>query len=231
MKLIVRINRLSFFVLLGTILTLAGIIYVGAVTNPPSEKKHSWTEFDGKPTIQCFDEKVISSINLYTGQPTCSDIGLTSVNTGEGINGGGSSGNLEITANIDTLQKRVSGSCSSGKSIRAINVNGGVTCETDSVGTEMQSKTCTYNGNCNFGFSPEFIYLKVSEWTQWGANSADKSTFIIQQGETIDICYFQDVNIAICPIFPGEVSLQGNSLVFGEYNEWILEAKIIAYGS
>ena len=228
MKLIVRINRLSFFVLLGTILTLAGIIYVGAITNPPFEIKHSWTEFDGKPTISCLDEKVISSINLDTGQPTCSDIGLTSVNTGEGISGGGSSGNLEITANINTLQKRVSGSCSSGKSIRAIDVNGGVTCESDSLGIEMQSKTCTVNGNCNFGFSPEFIYLKVSEWTQF-ESYADKSTFIIQQGETIDICYFQDVNTALCPIFPGDISLQGNNLVFGEYHSWALEVKIIAY--
>ena len=140
-------------------------------------------------------------------------------------------GNINVNANTNTLQKRVSGSCSSGKSIRAINVNGGVTCETDSVGTEMQSKTCTYNGNCNFNSVPEFVYFKVSEWSLLGGANPSKSTFIIQQGEIIDVCYFMNLNPALCTIFPGEVSLQGSSLVFGNYNEWILEVKIIAYGS
>ena len=56
---------------------------------------------------------------------------ITSVTAGTGLTGGGVS--LDVTLNADTtyLQRRVGSACSSGSSIRTINADGTVICETD----------------------------------------------------------------------------------------------------
>jgi endosialidase-like protein len=56
---------------------------------------------------------------------------ITAVTAGTGLTGGGTSG--DVTLNVDTaqIQKRVTGSCPAGSSIRAIDVSGTVLCQTD----------------------------------------------------------------------------------------------------
>jgi hypothetical protein len=53
------------------------------------------------------------------------------VNTGTGLSGGGASGTVTINADTSYLQRRVSGSCPTGSSIRSVSSTGTVTCESD----------------------------------------------------------------------------------------------------
>jgi hypothetical protein len=56
---------------------------------------------------------------------------ITSVTAGTGLSGGGTSGDVTVNVNTNTIQSRVSGTCSAGSSVRTINADGSVVCETD----------------------------------------------------------------------------------------------------
>jgi len=59
---------------------------------------------------------------------------ITAVAAGVGLAGGGTIGDVTLSADTNYLQRRVSSSCTSGSSIRAINSDGTVVCETDDAG-------------------------------------------------------------------------------------------------
>jgi hypothetical protein len=56
---------------------------------------------------------------------------VTAVNPGTGLSGGGAAGDVTLSADTTYLQRRVTGSCVAGQSIRAISATGTVTCEID----------------------------------------------------------------------------------------------------
>lgn len=66
-------------------------------------------------------------------QITWSDGDLTAVTVpaGSGLTGGGASGEITLAADTNYLQRRVNESCAVGSTIRAINADGTVVCETD----------------------------------------------------------------------------------------------------
>jgi len=75
---------------------------------------------------------------------------IEGVIAGTGLLGGGTSGNVTITANTTYLQRRVNETCATGSSIRVINDDGTVTCETDSTGSNNYPESITvqdFNNN------------------------------------------------------------------------------------
>ncbi len=57
---------------------------------------------------------------------------ITGVSPGDGLSGGGDSGTVTLHADPTYVQRRISKSCTSGSSIRAVAEDGSVTCEADS---------------------------------------------------------------------------------------------------
>jgi len=99
-------------------------------------------------SVSCSSGQTPSGITfsggIVTSAGSCVTIGtITGVNAGTGLTGGGTSGNVTLSADTTYLQRRVTGTCQGGSAIRVINADGSVTCEPIPQGTVKGSGTAT----------------------------------------------------------------------------------------
>ena len=105
---------------------------------------HVWGDISGVPgELADGDNDVLGGMSCADGQIArmvggawqCSDDrdsgDITGVDAGTGLSGGGASGDVTLGVDIDYVQRRVTGACPDGSSIRSIAGDGTVSCETD----------------------------------------------------------------------------------------------------
>lgn len=96
-------------------------------------------EIQKRVTGTCPASQLMTGVN-QDGTVACAAVSsssggdITGVLAGNGLIGGGTSGDVTLNVNPSTVQARVTGVCPAGESIRAIGSNGSVTCEPDDIG-------------------------------------------------------------------------------------------------
>ena len=133
-----KINTKMVLIVFGAIL-IAGItlsvIQIIVASPAAPNPGHSWNQIGDFPANCPANQYVYGlggTLNCST-PPGSGDI--TAVNAGTGLSGGGTSGDVTLSADTSYLQRRVSGTCSAGSSIRVIAEDGTVSCETDDGGS------------------------------------------------------------------------------------------------
>ena len=154
MSINIHIEKKDLWLLSAIVVFLVGVGFIIAY-NP------NWKSNPGAPAVMGHtpDEIIIenSSGDLVSLQNYIEQGGfggssggdITSVTAGTGLTGGGTEGDVTLNADTNYLQRRVSGSCASGSSIRTINADGSVTCEKDDGGVTHTSAVCVTHQDCS----------------------------------------------------------------------------------
>jgi hypothetical protein len=117
-----------------------------------------------------------------TGAVTCGNdtIGtgdITGVTAGTGLTGGGASGGVTLTVDTTVIQGRVTANCAVGSSIRQVNADGTVLCQTDTVGGngDITGVAATAGGGLTGGGASGDVALSIAAGGVSNAMLADNA--------------------------------------------------------
>jgi len=138
---------------------------------------------------------------------------ITGVTAGFGLSGGGSSGTVTLNTDSSVMQRRVTGSCPAGQSIRAIGSTGTVTCETDDIGTGDITGVTAGTGLLGGGSSGTVTLSVNSSQVQTrvsGFCPAGQSIRVINANGTVTCELDNDTNTNAATICPSGTFLNGD---------------------
>jgi hypothetical protein len=103
---------------------------------------------------------------------------VTGVTAGNGLQGGGMGGDVTLSVDPNVVQNRVTGTCVTGSSIRQVNSDGTVLCETDDVGTGDISGVAAGTGllgggsigDVSLSIDPNVVQLRVAATCNLGTS-------------------------------------------------------------
>lgn len=108
---------------------------------------------------------------------------ITGVTAGSGLLGGGAAGTVSLSVDTSLVQARVNGTCSPGYAVRAINLDGSVTCEQDdNSGGTITSVTASAPLSSSGGTTPNLSIAAASASSDGYLTATDWSTFNAKLG-------------------------------------------------